>query len=195
MWNQQLTEEPATAPSQLCLRCKSKSKRKGRGQKFCEDCAAYKLCTKCGLNERVSDGFRWCRECGNKQQLAYRARCIEAGLCVDCGVTPHRPNRRTCQECEAKRKPNRKTIRQTYKASAVAYLGGACKDCGLTSEWLDVYDFHHRDPHEKELTLGRAFRKDWELLKSELDKCDLICANCHRIRHAKMGGTQPWRNT
>jgi len=47
-----------------------------------------------------------------------------------------------------------------------------------------VYEFHHRDPNEKDFTIGNCLNKRWETIKSELDKCDLVCANCHRLGHS-----------
>lgn len=45
-------------------------------------------------------------------------------------------------------------------------------------------DFHHRDPKTKKLTVSRAMRSQGrETLVSELEKCDVMCANCHRKFH------------
>jgi hypothetical protein len=65
--------------------------------------------------------------------------------------------------------------RKEKKAEAVKYLGGRCQCCGF-NKCLSALQFHHRNPVEKEGT--------WRLLpakkrKEELDKCDLLCANCH----------------
>jgi len=84
-----------------------------------------------------------------------------------------------------KRKDNRKINKQW----AVEYKGGQCEDCGFTSPYLAVFDFHHINMNEKEFNIT----KDLALLpenyqkkvKNELDKCSLLCANCHRIKHAK----------
>lgn len=50
-------------------------------------------------------------------------------------------------------------------------------------------DFHHRDPQEKDFEIAKArdysLKKDGEKLKRELDKCDLLCSNCHRELHHK----------
>ena len=71
------------------------------------------------------------------------------------------------------------------KQMAVDRLGGECVDCGLKTEHVCVYDFHHKDPAEKDFSIGEMRRntKSWEKIASELDKCVLLCANCHRIRH------------
>jgi len=44
-----------------------------------------------------------------------------------------------------------------------------------------IYDFHHSDPNKKETTIGSS--RAFESMKKELDKCALICANCHRKLH------------
>jgi hypothetical protein len=70
------------------------------------------------------------------------------------------------------------------KEKAIEYLGGKCTDCGLVDEPC-VYDFHHLDPTQKEIAFGSRGGKSFESLKPELDKCVLLCANCHRKRHYK----------
>lgn len=68
------------------------------------------------------------------------------------------------------------------KKRAVEYLGGKCKDC-LQEYHPVVFDFDHKDPNEKSFKIsGKAIYR-WHELKKELDKCDLRCSNCHRLRH------------
>jgi len=70
------------------------------------------------------------------------------------------------------------------KIKAIEYLGGQCNDC--TGKYLPaVYDFHHLDPKTKDSTMARIMGRSWENLITELDKCVLLCANCHRVRHSK----------
>ncbi len=68
------------------------------------------------------------------------------------------------------------------KARGVAYLGGKCQRCGNVFPNC-VYDFHHRNPKHKEKNISSMIRHDWERIVKELDKCDLLCSNCHRIIH------------
>lgn len=58
-----------------------------------------------------------------------------------------------------------------------------CMDCGIVYPPY-VMDFDHRDPSEKINTISRIIRDMWskKRILSEIEKCDLICANCHRIR-------------
>jgi hypothetical protein len=86
-----------------------------------------------------------------------------------------------CKECACEYTRNR---RRDVKKQAVDYLGGKCVDCGLVDDCFDVYDFHHRDPAEKDFCISDKTRS-LDAIKSELDKCLLLCAVCHRRRHAK----------
>lgn len=72
--------------------------------------------------------------------------------------------------------------RYKNKERNVAYKGGKCERCGYCkSVW--ALDFHHIDPVTKNFNLGSAFSRSWEVIKAELDKCILLCANCHREEH------------
>jgi len=77
-------------------------------------------------------------------------------------------------------KMRRKKLRQM----AVEYKGGQCNFCGY-SKCPDALDFHHCDPKQKDFGLSaRGLTRSWERIKKELDKCVLVCANCHREVHA-----------
>ena len=71
------------------------------------------------------------------------------------------------------------------KLKAIEYLGGKCLHCGIVSEHRGIYDFHHTDPAVKEADPGSMMHYGWERIQKELDKCILLCANCHRIEHGK----------
>jgi hypothetical protein len=69
------------------------------------------------------------------------------------------------------------------KQKCVDYKGGKCEKCGYNKS-LNSLHFHHLDPSIKEFGMSRK-RKNWEALKAELDKCILVCANCHGELHEK----------
>jgi hypothetical protein len=75
-----------------------------------------------------------------------------------------------------------------FKKQAIAYKGGKCQDCGFQG-YEGVFDFHHLDPSQKDMDISRYRNKKLnDTIVAELDKCDLLCANCHRIRHAAEKG-------
>jgi hypothetical protein len=67
----------------------------------------------------------------------------------------------------------------------------ACTDCGETDPL--VLEFDHRDPAEKEFQVTQMFHYNWSLIQTEIDKCDVVCCNCHRRRTNKMFGW--WRTS
>ena len=72
--------------------------------------------------------------------------------------------------------------RNRQKQKAVAYLGGKCIKCGY-NKCLAALHFHHTDPAKKDWKPSRLMSYRWELVKEELDKCELLCANCHMEMH------------
>ena len=86
---------------------------------------------------------------------------------------------------EEKKKRNYKHVRtyiQTTKEKAIEYKGGKCEVCGYDKcSWS--LDFHHKDPNEKEFGISSAGCKSWKKIKNELDKCILVCKNCHGEIH------------
>lgn len=72
-----------------------------------------------------------------------------------------------------------------FKQMCVEYKGGKCVKCGYSNS-QSALDFHHRNASEKSFCISHA--KKWtfdERVKDELDKCDLLCANCHRETEQK----------
>lgn len=70
---------------------------------------------------------------------------------------------------------------------AVAYKGGHCECCGY-SRYIGALEFHHPNPGEKEFDLAGFRSTTFEKVKAELDKCILLCSNCHREEHARLKG-------
>lgn len=80
---------------------------------------------------------------------------------------------------------------RTKRLAIAAWLasyktGKPCMDCKVTYPPY-VYDFDHRDPSTKRELVSRSSSiRSWKRIKEEIEKCDLVCANCHRIRtHAR----------
>lgn len=76
--------------------------------------------------------------------------------------------------------------RKKIREMAVAYKGGRCERCAY-DRVIDVLEFHHRDPSQKDFGISaRGYTRSWERVRSELDKCMLLCANCHRELHVQL---------
>lgn len=64
----------------------------------------------------------------------------------------------------------------------VEYKGGKCEICGY-NKCIEALEFHHINPKEKDFSISGG-TKSFNTLKPELDKCILVCANCHREIHS-----------
>jgi predicted HNH restriction endonuclease len=84
-----------------------------------------------------------------------------------------------CTPCVISRDRERQ---RALKLRMIEYKGGKCEDCGGTFHPAS-YDFHHVNPDEKEFSFNRNM--SWKKAVKELDKCVLLCSNCHRVRHYK----------
>lgn len=71
--------------------------------------------------------------------------------------------------------------RRRIKSLAVEYLGGSCSVCGY-NKCQSALEFHHKDPSQKDFGIAGS-TKSFAVIKNELDKCILVCANCHREIH------------
>ena len=80
-----------------------------------------------------------------------------------------------------------KARRQARKQAAIDYKGGQCLQCGY-KRCRAALAFHHRNPAEKEFQIATMFAWSWARILQELDKCDLLCMNCHAERHFDEGG-------
>jgi len=102
-------------------------------------------------------------------------------LCRKHGLTDFSEgNRARCRKCLVEAVQKR---RLKVKQMAVDYKGGCCEKCGY-NKCNAALDFHHINPEEKEFNLGsKGYTRSWEKVKVELDKCILVCANCHREIH------------
>jgi hypothetical protein len=91
----------------------------------------------------------------------------------------------TDEERKEKDKFRVKTHRQKIKQMAINYKGGCCQECGY-NKCNAALEFHHLDPNEKDFGIGSYTVLSWDKVKIELDKCILVCANCHREIHDEL---------
>ncbi len=85
-----------------------------------------------------------------------------------------------CKICTNKNTVERQ---KKFKIQCVEYKGGKCVCC-MYNICLTALEFHHLESSEKEFTISQLrLTKFHDRVKKELDKCALVCANCHREIH------------
>jgi transposase len=106
-----------------------------------------------------------------------------------CGQTLKKYlNKRTQAEASALKNRSRKSKsenvmawRKRVKIKLVEYKGGKCECCGY-NKIVEALQFHHINPSEKDFQISGT-SKAFETMKKEVDKCKLLCANCHIETH------------
>ena len=114
----------------------------------------------------------------NKLIVVRKTKNIYCIICnKDLGV--NKKNNTKCKTCFTRLR------RLRIKIKSVKYLGGKCVKCGY-DENIAALTFHHIDPSTKEFTISsKKHSKSWNEVLNELDKCIILCANCHYIEHSK----------
>lgn len=88
-----------------------------------------------------------------------------------------------CPKCNVERVTKR---RQELKKKAINYKGGKCEICSY-SKSIRALEFHHIDPSQKDFGVAaKGYTRSWEKVKEELDKCILLCSNCHSETHERI---------
>lgn len=133
------------------------------------------------------------KSCGCKKSKNFNISQVEINKeCKICGTlfATHSHNRLYCYNCSPEQlvvnsAEYQKARKRAVKHQLVLYKGGKCIKCGY-DKCEGSLQFHHRNPQEKSFTLSAinvSKELDMEELYREVDKCDLLCANCHGEIH------------
>lgn len=111
----------------------------------------------------------------------------------DFSLTGIKKQRWKCKKCVY---DTSKKYLKSLKEKCIEYKGGKCEMCRY-AKCARAMHFHHKDPSLKDFSIGdrnpntnKNGTKRWEYLKPELDKCLLLCSNCHFEIHEEIDKAQ-----
>ena len=138
-------------------------------------------CSRCGMSKPATE-FAWRRKASNQRD----------SFCRPCRAIYKREhysaNKRRYIEQARLRKQRARLERTRY---LIAYFAThPCVDCGETDPV--VLEFDHLRDKEFEVTQALADRR-WSRILEEIEKCDVVCANCHRRRTCRRRRSLPRR--
>lgn len=153
-----------------CLNCNNELQN--QKNKFCNSSCAATYNNKT-MPKRKKEGI--CLEC---KQPCFKSQVYCSNICYNIVRNRNKlPNSRH-------KESNKKYVKEFHRNSklkALEYKGGCCQICGYKKCIRNLH-FHHIDESTKSFTIsGNSI--SWERLKPELDKCALLCANCHGEVH------------
>ena len=131
----------------------------------------YKLKTNYNQNNKIINDQKICLSCNiNKPIAEYHFKTKDKKYLSN-----------KCKVCF--NNDEKKRLRQ-IKQECLDYKGNECSNCGY-NKCAAALDFHHLDPNQKDFEISRVKNKTiTNIVKQELDKCIVLCANCHREVHA-----------
>jgi len=198
-------------PQVNCLNCNTEFKKlpseiKKSPNHFCSRSCSATYNNKIHVKRHLTKECKICQE-KIAANLTYCKKCFDIGaykkvytelktkVCNKCNIEKdisffHKRTSKikftyhpTCKTCNTEKAIER---HQLMKQKCIEYKGGKCEKCGY-DKCQGALDFHHVDPTEKDFNISKARHTSWEKhhikIKSELDKCQLLCANCHREQH------------
>jgi len=131
---------------------------------------------------------KYCEKCSNPASRIslYRVKNLVGGLCIRCSKNPIKLGTKYCQVCSNLYNLTQQARRIQVKRKLIAHLGGRCYDCGFICDYTEVFDFHHTNPSKKQNYFNTLLLTTWEKILEEVALgVVVLCANCHRLRHAK----------
>ena len=124
-----------------------------------------------------------CRSCLRlKVRVSHHTGKLSQKVCPKCGC---KYNRRSCPDC-------RKANHRRYYLENLLFIRrykitNPCIDCGHHYSWV-VMEFDHREKRSSRMELiAYKVHRRRNILLAEMQKCDLVCANCHRVRTYERG--------
>ena len=139
------------------------------------DGSAIQKCYRCG-ELKPADEFAWRKKKRNKRQ----------SFCRACWSEYHREHyERNKERYKTYARERKRRLRRERFPFIIEYLAAhPCADCGESDPV--VLEFDHLRDKEFEVTHALPFRS-WQSILDEIDKCEVVCANCHRRRTAERG--------
>jgi hypothetical protein len=126
-----------------------------------------RICSRCKIS-KPADEFNF----------RNRAKGVRHIYCRECGKeftrNHYRRNRRQYIERSMRANVRRREFMREMKSRP-------CADCGVQYPYY-VMDFDHREGEEKVFEMNRVSYVTLGALKREIEKCDVVCSNCHRER-------------
>jgi hypothetical protein len=140
---------------------------------------SMQACSKCHVEKNSSDFF-----IRNKNTGKLHAQCKACyKLSRQANYALHYKQYRSSYLERARQR--RASLRNEFRENMLLYLSDkSCKDCGESD--IRVLELDHKDPSTKLFSVSQAVRLgfNWEMVEKEIEKCRILCANCHKKRTA-----------
>ncbi len=129
-----------------------------------------KLCSTCKTEKNLTD-FR--KDKYQKDGYQHRCKVCARSAIKNLYTIKYAP------KYAAKNREREREVRELVKEYRRTH---PCVCCGESDSIC--LDFHHLDPNQKDFQISTIGGRSWTLVKEEIDKCVVVCKNCHAKIHA-----------
>lgn len=143
-------------------------------RKYCLECSPFN-------QFKMNKGQNKTKNIGDKRECAYCNRLLLLDRFNRKGKNNHN-HHSYCKQCMLR--INRE-LKKKFKDNCIKYKGGKCEHCGYDKCYAAL-EFHHIDPTKKDFWIAQGSKIFTYKIKLELDKCKLLCSNCHREEHIRL---------
>lgn len=173
------THNPSYCSTSCAAKCNNKNNPKRKLSKKCRKCNCY-----------ITKSRTYCKDCwsGKQKSFVVHEISINRQRCLNCNIVSTSENsyiarKRYSSYCKICSKSLLKQTKTNLKLRCIKYKGGKCEKCGYCKN-SSALAFHHLDPSAKDFNIGDMYSTKFDVkLKQELDKCMLLCFNCHQEIH------------
>ena len=129
------------------------------------------ICSKCKIEKEETEFHR------NKEYKTRNGRVYQCKICFNAYTRARWPQYKIKSDLRVE-----KIKERFYKYINEFKQKNPCVGCG--EKEIICLDFHHIDPNEKKYQISYMIRHNFTKILKEINKCVIVCANCHRKIHA-----------
>jgi len=110
----------------------------------------------------------------------------QVSQCGNCGVEIAPPKLKYCSKRCANYANGKRRFKEVSEKINAIKMELGCVRCGY-KEHPTALQFNHINPAEKSFEISTSYNMNWDNLQKEIDKCEVLCANCHSIHSFNEG--------
>src|SRR5690554_5037442 len=126
-----------------------------------------KVCSKCGVEKTLDAYNRYAKSKDGRQPQ-----------CRECHKARYKDNKESHLQAIYR---NKKERVKKHRLLILEMFKNGCLDCSESDPRCLEFD-HVRGEKKGEVTVLLSSGYSWEVIQEEIDKCDIVCANCHKKR-------------
>lgn len=126
--------------------------------------------------------MRICIGCkkSEKEMDFYKQKSVK--YCKECFKQYMREKHKNGYNVKTNERTRNRRLKHITAVTKIKKQIGKCACCPETE--VACFVLHHLDPTQKDFGIGENIVRSWKLIINEIEKCVVVCCNCHAKIHA-----------